>query len=59
MEVSGQALNHSKLAALVSRLIDQPEISDVQILKTALRTYTSTEVIDFDLAITVDSRMVL
>ena len=54
MEVTGQALDHSQLSKLVRRLIDQPEINDVQVLRTALHKYPGAQVVDFDLAITVN-----
>jgi hypothetical protein len=56
MEIKGQARTHSALANFVKRLLDQPEIEDVRVLNTALRSYSTTKVVDFDLAIVVDSR---
>jgi Tfp pilus assembly protein PilN len=56
MEIKGQARNHSALANFVKRLVGQPEIEDVRVLNTTLRRYTRSQVVDFDLAVVVDSR---
>jgi hypothetical protein len=56
MEIKGQARTHSALANFVKRLIEQPEIEDVRVLNTTLRQYTRAKVVDFDLAVVVDSR---
>lgn len=57
MTITGQALDHAALSHFVRRLLDQPEVEDVRVLKTVLRRYTKTNVVDFDLAIVVDSRV--
>lgn len=56
MEIKGQAFTHSALASFVKRLLDQPEIEDVRVLNTGLRRYTEAQVVNFDLAVVVDSR---
>ncbi|MEQ1531409.1 MAG: PilN domain-containing protein, partial [Methylococcales bacterium] len=56
MEITGQALDHSKLAAFVNRLMLQPEIKDVKVLNTAQKTYLSTQVIDFSLVVTTNNQ---
>lgn len=53
MEINGQVLNHSKLALFVSNLIKQPEIADVKVLSTGLKQYTTTQAIDFKIAVTI------
>ena len=53
MEISGQGLNHSKLALFVSNLIKQPEIADVKVLSTSLKTYTAIQVVDFKIVVAV------
>ncbi len=55
MEIKGQARNHSMLAEFIGRLIKRPEIEDVKVLKTSLRSYTNAQVIDFDLAVVVNN----
>lgn len=57
MEIAGQAINHSALAALVRRLIDRPEIHDVKVLDTTLRNYGSTQVVNFSLAVIVNNHV--
>lgn len=56
MEIKGQARDHSALAEFVKRLLDQPEIEDVRVLNTSLRRYTTAHLVDFELAVVVDSR---
>ena len=56
MTIQGQARDHSALSRFVRRLFERPEIQDVRVLKTTLRRYTKLSIVDFDLAIVVDSR---
>lgn len=49
IEIKGQALNHSALAAFVNRLNNEPIFNGVTIVSTQLRQYTRTEVVDFTL----------
>lgn len=56
MTLSGQAIDHSNLAEFVQALLHQPEIEDVKVQKTGLRQYTSTSVVDFSLAIIINSQ---
>lgn len=56
MAIKGQALTHSALSKFIQRLDEQPEIEKVRLLKTGLRRYTSMEIIDFEMAVVVDSR---
>ncbi len=53
MEIQGQARNHSTLASFVGRLLDQPRIAQVRIVKTRVRQIAAAEVVDFELAIIV------
>ena len=53
MTVKGQARDHSALSSFVRRLLEQPEIDAVRVLKTSLRHYRETNVVDFELAIVV------
>ena len=53
MEIAGRAWDHSDLAELVRRLVEQPIIEDVKVLRTTSRRLATDEVVDFDLAITV------
>ncbi len=58
MEISGEALNHTVLAGLVNNFVTSPEIDDVRILNTSLIQYTTGELVDFNLAIVVNDKMV-
>ncbi len=55
IEIRGQALTHSALAEFVSRLQAQSGISEVYLLHTGSRNYTTSQVIDYQLAVVVDS----
>lgn len=57
MEISGQALDHSKLAAFVGRLLKQPEIEDVQVLSTGLRTFLNSQVVDFKMVVIINNQV--
>ena len=53
MEILGQARDHSTLASFVSRLLDEPRIAQVRIVKTHVREVAAVEVVDFELAVVV------
>lgn len=53
MEIRGQALDHSTLAGFVDRLLDEPRIEHVRIVKTRMHEYSSVQVLDFELAVVV------
>jgi hypothetical protein len=53
MEIRGQAVDHSALARFVDRLIDEPRIEQVRIVKTRMQTYAAARVLDFELAVVV------
>ena len=55
MTITGQSRDHAALSGFVKRLFQQPEVDDVRVMKTALRRYTTTRVVDYDLAIVVNS----
>ena len=57
MKISGQASDHVALSEFVQRLIKQPAIRDVRVRNTELRRYTLETVVDFDLAIVIDSEV--
>jgi hypothetical protein len=56
MEISGQALNHSSLSAFIRNLINQPEIDDVKVINTSLRSYTSSQVVEFNLIVIINNQ---
>jgi cell division protein FtsB len=56
MEISGQALDHSSLSGFISNLIKQPEISDVKVINTSLRSYTSSQVVEFKLVVIINNQ---
>jgi uncharacterized protein YoxC len=56
MEISGQALNHSALADLVERLLDQEEIDDVHIINTSTLHYPAGQVVAYNLVVIINAR---
>jgi len=59
MEITGQALDHSKLAAFVGRLMQQPEVQDVKVLNTNLKIYLSSQVVDFNMVVIINNHMMV
>lgn len=57
MTIVGQARDHSALSKFVRALFKQSEIHDVRVVKTSLRRYSTTSVVDFDLAVIVNSKL--
>ncbi len=57
MKIVGQARDHSALSQFVKRLFQQPQIEDVRVVKTSLRRYTTMNVVDFDLAIVINTNV--
>jgi Tfp pilus assembly protein PilN len=57
MEVDGEARDHEALASFVRRLLQQPQIGEVRILNTQQRNHADVTVVNFKLAITVNSRV--
>jgi len=55
MSIKGQARDHSALSQFVTRLLAQPEIQDVRVLSSAQRTYKKRRVVEFDLAVVVNT----
>ncbi len=58
MSIKGQARDHSALSQFVQRLLLQAEIQDVHVLNTDLRRVDDTPVVEFDLAVIVNTRAV-
>lgn len=56
MEITGQAFSHSILAHFVRKLINQPEVKDVELINTRLRTYSGVQVVEFKMAVIVDNQ---
>ena len=56
MEISGQALDHSSLSDFISNLIKQPEITDVKVINTSLRSYTSSQIVEFKLVVIINNQ---
>ncbi len=57
MKIAGQARDHVALSEFVQRLVQHPAIRDVRVRNTALRRFTLETVVDFDLAIVIDSEI--
>lgn len=55
MEIRGQSKDHAALSRFVKRLFGRPEIADVRVRRTELQRYRSRTVVDFDLAITINT----
>ena len=53
MEIHARAPDHTSLARFVRRLLEQPEIDEVRVLNTRSRSGTSSEPVDFELAVAV------
>lgn len=56
MEINGQALSHSSLSGFIRNLIKQPEIEDVKVVNTSLRSYISSQVIEFNLVVVINNQ---
>jgi hypothetical protein len=57
MEIKGQARDHAALSEFVRRLLDQSQIGDVRVLNTRQRKYGQATVVDFELAVVVNSNL--
>jgi len=55
MTVEGQARDHQALSAFVRSLFEQPDIKDVSVQSTSLTDYANGRVVNFDLAIVLNS----
>ena len=55
-EIVGHATDHTRLAEFMRSLSSQPGITDVRLLDTGLRTYTTTQVIDLSLTLLIDAK---
>jgi len=57
MTITGQAQDHATLSEFVTRLLDRTEIEDVRIRRTELHRYDARSLVDFDLAVVINSRV--
>ena len=57
MTIRGQARDHSALSGFVRRLFAQPVIDDVRILRTALNSGRQTSIVDFELAVVLNTNV--
>ena len=55
MSIKGQARDHSALSTFVTRLLSQPEIQAVHVLSSSQRAYKKRRVVEFDLAVVVNT----
>lgn len=55
MEIRGQSKDHAALSRFVKRLFARAEIADVRVRRTELQRYQARTVVDFDLAITINT----
>lgn len=56
MDISGKAWDHSGFSRFVTALIDQPEIEDVKVISTNLRSYTNYQLVDFKIIVIVNNQ---
>ena len=56
MEINGQALNHSSLSGFIRNLIKQPEIEDVKVINTSLRSDINSQVVEFNLVVIINNQ---
>jgi Fimbrial assembly protein (PilN) len=54
-DLYGHAMSHSELAVFMQKLGAQSTVADVRLIDTATRTYTTSQVIDFNLALQMRS----
>lgn len=59
MTIQGQARDHSALSGFVRRLFEQTEIDDVRIRRTSLNRSNQSGVVDFDLAIVLNTEVAI
>jgi len=59
MTIQGQARDHSALSGFVRRLFEQTEIDDVRIRRTSLNRSNQSAVVDFDLAIVLNTEVAI
>ncbi len=55
MTIKGQARDHAALSDFVQRLLRQPEVYDVKVLRTSLTRYSMISVVDFDVTVIVNT----
>ena len=55
LKIQGQARDHSALSRFVDELFSQRAVVDVDVENTALRSYGDVDVVDFDLAVVLNS----
>ncbi len=51
VQISGHAVNHSLLAEFMRKLGAHKNVADVRLIDTSTRSYTTTQVVDFKLAL--------
>lgn len=56
VELTGHAVNHSRLASFMTRLAAQPAVTSVQLLDTSSRVYSTASVVDFKVSLTIDEK---
>ena len=56
MDIKGQAWDHSSFSNFVRELINQPEINDVKVVSTNLRSYTTYQVVNFQIIVIVNNQ---
>jgi len=56
LEITGQAYDHSKLSQFVKKILEQPEIEDVKVINTNLKTYTATQAVDFKMIVFINNK---
>jgi hypothetical protein len=57
MALSGYAHNYVQLSEFVARLLKQPEIDSVRVLRSDLRQFGDWKLVDFELAVIVAGKV--
>lgn len=56
-EIIGHAVSHSLLAEFMRKLGTEPSIADLRLIDTGTRSYTTMQVVDFNLALQVNEKV--
>jgi hypothetical protein len=56
MQIAGGAMSHSALSSFVNKLIALPEIEDVKIINTSLKSFLTTQTVDFSMIVIIDNK---
>lgn len=55
ISIKGQAKDHAAFSSFIQRLIERPEISDIQVEKTLLRQLEKAKIVDFNIVVFISN----